>query len=204
MVRTSAAVLLVCAVLATPACTRTSGGVPVAGDDTQSGGAVPSTQGAPCAPATMPPVRVVAEVSDPSAPTATIGVPEGWSMSSGGGDPEGARLEGPDGMEAVVTIAPTVLDPESAFRDWVDFLTEDATVSTVSTLPGDLCGYSGQELMGNLADDTQSVEYRDRLVYVGTPGQAYLIVVHAEAPVGTPGFDEAATLVTDDFEIGLP
>ncbi|PRC45339.1 hypothetical protein C6A85_95670 [Mycobacterium sp. ITM-2017-0098] len=206
-----------CAVLAAPACTRTSDGVPLAGDDTGRSaqptteetpypGVVPTPApaGAPCAPATLPPVRVVAKVNDPAAPTATIGVPDGWSMSSGDGDVEGAHVEGPDGMEAVVVIQPAVPDPETAFREWVDFLTEGATVSTVSTLPGELCGYSGQELMGNLADDTQSVEYRDRVVHVGTAGQSYLIVVHAEAPAGTPGFEQAATLLTGDFEIGLP
>lgn len=206
MSRTPVAVLLLWVMLVAAACTRTSDGVPVAGEDTQT-----STQateivpaGAPCAPAELPPVRVVAEVADPAAPTATLGVPDGWSMSSGDGDAEGARLEGPDGMEAVVLIQPAAQDPESAFREWADFLTADADISTVSTLPGDLCGYSGQELMGSLADDTQSVEYRDRLVHVGTPGQAYLIVVHVEAPAGTPGFEAASNMVTGDFEIGLP
>lgn len=226
--RTSAMVLLTCVVLVSPACTKSSDGMPMAGDDTRSSaqpttaqtpdpsnsdddpmpGVVPTAQspvpaGAPCEPVAMPPVRVVAEVSDPAAPTATIGVPEGWSTSAGDGDAEGARVEGPDRMEAVVVIQPAAPDPETAFREWVDFLTDGATVSTVSTLPGELCGYSGQKLMGNLADDTQSVEYRDRLVHVGTAGQAYLIVVHVEAPAGTPGFDEAAMLVTGDFEIRL-
>ncbi len=160
--------------------------------------------GTPCVPAEMPPVRVVAAIPDPAAPKATVGVPDGWTTAPGDGDPEGARLEGPERMEAVVTIAPTTLDAETAFRDWVDMLTEGATLSTVSTLPGELCGYSGQVLMGNLADDNQSVEYRDRLVYVGTAAQNYLIVVHAEAPAGTPGFVDAAAVITDDFEIGLP
>jgi hypothetical protein len=204
MTRTSVVVLLVCVALAAAACTRTSDGVPTAGDDTGSSVVPTTTAGVPCVPEGLPAVRVVAKVSDPAAPTATIGVPEGWSMSSGDGDTEGARLEGPDGMEAVVVIQQAAQDPEVAFREWVDFLTEGATVSTVSTLPGELCGYSGQKLLGNLADDTQSVEYRDRVVHVGTAGQAYLIVVHVEAPAATPGFDEAARLVTGDFEIGLP
>jgi hypothetical protein len=223
-------VVLTCVVLAAPACTRTSDGTPTAGDgagrtaqpaapeetpypggtdDDPAPGVVPTAQtpapaGAPCIPAELPPVRVTAQVSDAAAPTATVAVPPGWSMSAGDADPEGARLEGPDDMEAVVLIQPAVQDPETAFREWVDFLTADATVSTVSTLPGELCGYSGQKLMGNLADDTQSVQYRDRLVHVGTAGQAYLIVVHAEAPAGTTGFDEAASLLTGDFEIALP
>lgn len=229
MPRNPVAVLLLSVMLVIPACSRTSDGVPVAGteppgaappgatgtpypgnsDDSPLPGIVPPEQtpapaGAPCVPADLPPVRLVAKVSDPAAPTATVGVPEGWSMSSGDGDPEGARLEGPDGMTAVVTIAPTTLDPEAAFREWVDALTDDATISTVSTLPGELCGYSGQKLMGNLSDGAESVEYRDRLVHVDTTGQAYVIAVHVEAPAGTTGFDEAATLLTGDFEIGLP
>lgn len=228
MIRIPVAATLVCLVLAVPACTRTSAGSPSAGDEPQSQvqattsqeapqktrgpsgddpmpGIVPTPApaGAPCVPDIVPPVRVVARVDDPGAPTVTVGLPDGWSSSSGNGDPEGVRLEGPDGMEAVVTIAATSLDAEAAFRDWIDFLTEDADISTVSTLPGQLCGYSGQELIGTLADDAQSVEYRDRLVYIGTAGQAYLVVVHAEAPAGTPGFDEAAMLLTEDFEIGL-
>ena len=227
MTRVPVAALLTCVLMFAPACTRSSDGVPTAGDDTHRStqtaspgetpypgnsdddpmpGVVPTTApaGAPCPPADMPPVRVVAEVTDPEAPTATVGVPEGWSMASGDSDPEGARLEGPEQMEAVVLIQPTAPDPEEAFREWIDFLTDGATVSTVSTLPGEMCGYSGQVLIGNLADDTQSVEYRDRLLHVSTPAQAYLIVIHAEAPAGTPGFEEAAAVVTADFEIGLP
>lgn len=226
MTRIPVAALLACVALVAPACTRTSDGVPTAGDDSRRSaettvqetpypgnsdddpmpGVVPTTApaGAPCPPAAMPAVRVVAQVNDPEAPTATVGVPEGWSMSSGDGDVEGARLEGPQGMEAVVIIQPAAPDPGQAFREWIDFLTDGATVSTVSTLPGEMCGYSGQVLIGNLADDTQSVEYRDRLLHVGTGAQDYLIVIHAEAPAGTAGFDEAAAVATGDFEIGLP
>lgn len=217
MVRVAAAIVLVGVAVAAPACTRLDEGVPVADGSPGALQPSPTTEraapsvppratapaGAPCVPADLPPVRVVAQIADPAAPKATVGVPDGWSMAAGNGDPEGARLEGPDLMEAVVTITPTSLDAEAAFGDWTDFLTEGASVSTVSVLPGDLCGYRGQVLMGNLADDRQSVDYRDRLVYVGTAAQNYLIVVHAEAPSGTAGFDEAAALVTGDFEIGL-
>jgi hypothetical protein len=62
--------------------------------------------------------------------------------------------------------------------------------------------------MGVLSDGAQSVQYQDRIVHVGVPtgttNQAYLIVVHVEAPAGTPGFDTAASVLTDVFEIGLP
>lgn len=229
--RAGPAALLMCAAIVVSACTRSSDGVPTAAprpereltttetsetappspgqwDDSEPG-VVPTTQppapaGTVCAPPVLPPVRTVAQVSDPGAPTATVGLPDGWSMSSGNGDPEGARFEGPEGMEAIVTIAPTPLDPAAAFREYVDALTEDATVSTVSTLPGELCGYSGQKLMGMLSDNAQSVEYEDRIVHLGTAVKDYLIVVHVQAPSGTPGFDDAASVLTEDFEIGLP
>jgi len=229
MTRTGVIVLLVCAAIAGSACTRTNDGVPIAAggqdraartsetvspdpraDDPVPGvvSTAPAPAGSICAPAGLPPVATVAQVSDPGAPTATVAVPDGWSMSSANGDPEGARLEGPEGMEAIVTITPTPLDPAAAFREYTDLLTRDATVSTVSVLPGEMCGYSGQKLMGVLSDGAQSVQYQDRIVHVGVPtgttDQAYLIVVHVEAPTGNPGFDTAASVLTDVFEIGLP
>ncbi|MGZ8801055.1 MAG: hypothetical protein ACXWZL_00145 [Mycobacterium sp.] len=232
MTRAGLAVLLVCTTLATSACTRSSEGVPTAGgedsavtttsgtsatpttetalpEDSPEPGVVPTTQtpapaGAVCAPADLPPVRTVAQVSDPAAPTATVSVPEGWSVSSGGGDPEGARLEGPIGMWATVTIAPTSLDPAAAFRKYSDDLTEGSVMTTVSMLPGEMCGFSGQQLMGILSDGTDTVQYEDRIVHVPASAQDYLIAVHVEAPSGTPGFEEAGSLLTEDFEIGLP
>ena len=230
MIRTPVALLLVCAAVVASGCTRSSDGAPTAGAPGSSGaleapatetvqpdprepdpqpGVVPTTQGpAPaasvCAPAELPPVRTVAQVSDPAAPTATVGVPQGWSMSSGGGDPEGARLQGEAGMSATVTIAPTPLDPAAAFRDYTDELTEGSVITTVSILPADMCGFSGQRLMGILSDGTQTVQYEDRIVHVPAPAQDYLIAVHVEAPSGAPGFDAAAALLTGDFEIGLP
>lgn len=155
-------------------------------------------------PADLPPVRIQAEIADPSAPTATVGVPEGWSMAS---VPDGARLQGPDGMWATITIAVAQPDAEAAFETYVEDLTADAVISSVSLLPGELCGYPGQKVMGVLSDEddgTGSVEYEARLVHVPTGGQAYLIAVYVEAPTRTAGFDEAAVMLTDDFEIGLP
>ncbi|MDA2895396.1 hypothetical protein PDG61_31115 [Mycolicibacterium sp. BiH015] len=220
MVRGAVAIGFVGAALAAPACTRLEDGAAVAdGNPTaQSSEPTESTQttettrltepspvpaGAPCAPAEVPPVRVAAEIPDTGAPKAIVGVPDGWSMASASG---GARLEGPDGMWATVTIAPTSPEPEDAFGTYTDDLTEETTVSTVSMLPADLCGYRGQRLMGVL-DKTgtpDTVEYKARIVHVPTAGEAYLIAVYIEAPSGTPGFDGAATLVTGDFEIDLP
>ncbi|GAB3217348.1 hypothetical protein [Mycolicibacterium hippocampi] len=226
MIRAPAAVLLVCATVVAAGCTRTSDGVPTAGtpvleapatetvqpdprEPEPQPGVVPTTQapepaGSVCAPAELPPVRTVAQISDPAAPTATVAVPPGWSMSSGGGDPTGARIQGESGMSATVTIAPTPLDPTTAFRDYTDELTEGSAITTVSILPGDMCGFSGQRLMGILSDGTETVQYEDRIVHVPTAAQDYLIAVHVEAPSGASGFAESAALLTGDFEIGLP
>lgn len=229
--RTGLPILLICAALAAPACSRTSEGVATVGTgaapaattttttsetdspdpqtDMPAPGVMPSTTsaapaGAPCVPATLPPVRVTAQISDPIAPTATVAVPEGWSMST---DPGGSRLDGPEGMWATVTIEATSNDPEDAFRIYADDLTAETVISTVSLLPGEMCDYSGQKLMGTLAwagDTGDSVQYEARIVHVTAAGQGYLIAVYVEAPSGAPGFDEAASLMTADFEIGLP
>ena len=167
--------------------------------------APPAAAGQVCVPDVPPPVSVVAQVADPAAPTATVGVPEGWSMSSGSGpDAVGAQMDGQGQMSATVSISATALDPAAAFRAYSDDLTRDATISTVSLLPAEMCGYSGQKLMGVLSDEAElSIEYRDRIVHVPTAGGNYLIAIHVEAPPSTPGFDEAASLLTEDFEIGI-
>jgi hypothetical protein len=223
-----AALALACLLVA---CERTSDGVPVAGEQPtaatssapsattrptqeadQSAPGVVSTTRAPvppntiaCSPPIKPAVRMTAEVEDPHAPRITVGVPEGWSMTAGSGD-VGGRLEGPRGMWAAVTIAQTQLDPTAAFRKYADGLMEKSAVSSVSIMPGELCGYSGQKLMGAWSDTPQNaVEFEDRIAHVWTnSGNSYLVAVHVEAPTGTPGFDTASSLLTEDFEIGLP
>jgi hypothetical protein len=222
------ALALACVVAA---CVRTSDGVPVAGEETATAtsaspsatprptwdadqtapGVVPTTQvsmppnSVTCSQPAMPAVRMTAEVDDPQAPRIAVGVPDGWSMSAGSGD-VGGRLEGPRGMWATVTIAQTQLDPAVAFREYADDLMAESAVSSVSILPGELCGYSGQKLIGAWSDTPQNaVEFSDRIVHVWTnSGKNYLVAVHVQAPTGTPGFDEAADLLTADFEIGLP
>jgi hypothetical protein len=222
-----AALALAC-VLA--ACVHTSDGVPVAGEeaatatsavpsatrptqetDQSAPGVLPTTR-APVAPNTIacsqpvePSVRMTAEVDDPRAPRITVGVPDGWSMTAGSGD-VGGRLEGPRGMWATVTIAQTQLDPTSAFRTYADDLMAESAVSSVSIMPGELCGFSGQKLMGAWSDTPQNaVEFQDRIVHIWTnSGNNYLVAVHVQAPTGTDGFDAAASLLTEDFEVGLP
>jgi len=227
-----AALAVACVVVA---CERTSDGVPVAGEqsattETATPSAGPSAttrpteeadQTAPgvlptsqtpvppntvvCAQPVEPAVRMTAEIDDPQAPRITVGVPDGWSIAAGSGD-VGGRLDGPRGMWATVTIAQTQLDAAAAFRTYADDTMAKSAVSSVSIMPAELCGYSGQKLIGAWSDTPQNaVEFEDRIVHVWTNGGAtYLVAVHVQAPTGTPGFDEAAEVLTEDFEIGLP
>lgn len=222
------AVAAIFVAVAAAACTRTSDGVPAAepgvqqtsteertpmpsgqpSDDPAAPGVVPTPSspaaaGPICVPASLPPVRTVAQVADPAAPTATVAVPDGWSMSGGGGD-IGAQLAGPSGMQAVVTITPADSDAEAAFRQYADELTADKAITTLSMLPGEMCGLSGQTLQGILSDGAETVQYRDRIVHVPTGDRYYLIAVHVTAPSGASGFDDSAAVLTEDFEIGLP
>jgi hypothetical protein len=126
-------------------------------------------------------------------------------MTAGSGD-VGGRLEGQRGMWATVTIAQTQLDPTAAFRKYADDLMAESAVSSVSIMPGELCGFSGQKLMGAWSDTPQNaVEFQDRIVHVWTnSGNNYLVAVHVQAPTGTDEFDAAASLLTDDFGVELP
>lgn len=171
-------------------------------------GIAPTTDAPPgsgplCTRTVRPPVSVVAKVSDPQAPTATVAVPDGWSMSAGSGD-IGAQLQGPSGMRATVSITATDPDPEVAFRHYTDELTTGMSITTVSLLPAEMCGLSGQELLGILSDGTDTVQYQDRIVHVPTIERDYLIAVHVTAPSDTSGFDDPASVLTEDFEIVLP
>jgi hypothetical protein len=108
-------------------------------------------------------------------------------------------------MTASVSIAPTKLAPEAAFRDYTDKLMAQSAVSTVSILPAELCEYSGQRLMGAWSDTPQnSVEFFDRVAHVWTNTTNYLIAIHVEAPTGVDGLDDASTAITKDVEITIP
>ena len=76
---------------------------------------------------------------------------------------------GPDGIWATVTIARTPLDPAAAFKKYADEAMAASAVSSVSVLPADLCGYSGQKLLGAWSDTPQqAVEFGDRIAHVWT------------------------------------
>jgi len=145
-----------------------------------------------------------ATVADPAAPKITVAVPDGWSAAPGTGD-VGARFTGPDDMVAEISITATALDPAAAFTRYSDDVMAKYPISTLSLLPAELCGYSGQELMGTWADEPgESIQYRDRVAHIWTNSQNYLVVIHVEAPSGTAGFDPAASTLTSDFDIVIP
>jgi hypothetical protein len=153
-------------------------------------------------PARVP--RATVRVSDPAAPTITVAVPDGWSVEPGSGD-VGARIQGADGMFATVTIAQTRLGPAEAFTEYADKVMAASTVSSVSVLPAELCGYSGQKLMGAWSDTPQqSVEFLDRIAHIWTNTNDYLVAIHVQAPAGTDRFDADSAVLIEDFAIGIP
>lgn len=224
MTRGVLSALLVCAVTLVPACTRSSDGAATAQsaesataatssvtetsvappvvttDDTPGVAPTPATSAADedCAPSAPPAIPVDVRIDDPAAPTVVVGAPEGWTTTP---SPDGVTLTGPGDISGTVTITATPLDPAAAFRGYADDLTADTTMSTLSLLPAQTCGFSGQKLMGMLGGVTPgSVLYQARIVHV--PG--YLIAVYVEAPTDSPDFDAEAPVLTQGLRIGLP
>ena len=211
------------------ACARTSEGVPVAADGVVTESAAPSTRAIPtpetdltepgilptertpvpagsitCSVEPPPPVSVMASVPDPAAPKITVALPSGWSTTKGDGD-IGARITGPDGIWATVTIVRTPLDPAAAFRQYADDEMAASAVSSISVVPADLCGYSGQKLLGAWsASPQQAVKFGDRIAHIWTDTNNYLVAVHVQAPADTAGFDPFVSPMMDDFGIEIP
>ncbi|KKF02285.1 hypothetical protein [Mycolicibacterium obuense] len=205
MVRGALALLAAGTALLLPSCVRGSDGSPtmrpaesstaaassaVPTDDVP--GVVPTpaaTSDEDCAPVGVP---VDVRIDDPKAPTVVVGVPDGWTATPA---QDGVTMQG-RGVSGTVTITATPMGPAQAFRRYADDLTAESELSTLSLLPAQTCGFSGQKLMGQLDE----VVYEARIVHV--PG--YLIAVYAEAPTGTPDFDAAAAVPTGGLRIGLP
>jgi hypothetical protein len=104
-----------------------------------------------------------------------------------------------------VTIAPTTLDAEAAFEQYGNQRTEKASINSISLLPGDLCGYSGQELIGILAENpVDGVDYADRIIHVWTNSGDFLVAVQLQGPNGGPGLDPAKSVLLADFGIRMP
>lgn len=145
-----------------------------------------------------------ATVADPAAPALVIGVPNGFLPTSGTSD-VAVSMAGPEAMSAQVTIVATELDAEAAFKKYADDVTADKEFSSISVLPGDLCGYSGQRLMGSVADQPgKAVEFRDRIVHVWTNTKDYLVAIHLQGPTGVAGFDAVEAVLMADFGIRIP
>jgi hypothetical protein len=137
-------------------------------------------------------------------PTVILAVPEGFSTQPGTDD-TALKLTGPGGMTATVTISPTTLDAQAAFQQYADQRTAGASINSLSVLPGEVCEYSGQELMGILADRPgEEIDYADRVVHVWTGDGDFLIAVRLEAPNKTPGFDTAKSALLTDLGIRMP
>lgn len=198
-------------VASSAATTRTSSSPPPATDTPESSepGVVETARQPVPANATVCPQEfsgptAVGTVADPAAPKITVALPDGWSSAPGSGD-VGARLTGPDDMLAEIRIAATTLDPAAAFTRYSDDLMAKYPISTLSLLPADLCGFSGQKLMGTWADDPdESIQYQDRIAHIWTNTKTYLVAVHVEAPSGATRFDTAADVLTGDFGIVIP
>ena len=196
---------------ATPAPTSSTRAIPTPEADLTEPGVVATTRTAvpagtmSCALSDPPGEGVAtAAVGDPAAPRITVALPQGWSSAPGDGD-VGATLTGPDGVSATVTIVKTPLDPSAAFKKYSDDAMAASPVSSVSVLPGDLCGYSGQKLLGSWADTPeQAVEFGDRIAHIWTNNGDYLVAVHVEGPTGSPDFDPFTSPIMNDFGIELP
>lgn len=146
---------------------------------------------------------VTVHSSAPGSPTLTVGIPEGFAEETADG--EGVRLAGPAGMTAHITLTPTTRNARDAFTQYSVDRVAKFSIHSVSVIPGDLCGYSGQELIGILAEQPgKGNEYADRIVHVWTNSGDFMAVVRLEAPSGTPGFDEARTAMLADFGITMP
>ena len=155
-----------------------------------------------CLPTATPGTPATAQIDDPSAPRIVVAMPAGWTAAPSA---TGLTLTGPDGMTGTVTVAKTALDPTAAFEKYTDDVSDQAPISSVSVLPAEICGYSGQQLKGVLSGGPAGKQvYEDRIVHVWTNDGDYLIAVHVAAAETSPAFDAAAETLTADFPITLP
>nr|MDT0523845.1 hypothetical protein [Streptomyces sp. DSM 41633] len=115
------------------------------------------------------------------------------------------RLTGPAGMTAEITLTPTTRTARADFQRYADDRVSKYPINSVSVLPGDLCGYSGQKLMGTLAEQPgRGIRYADRIVHIWTNDGAFLGAVRVEAPGVTADFDQTSSAMLADFGITMP
>lgn len=202
---------------ATPAMSTESTRPPDTPPTSESAGAQPGppTMGvAPTLPDTVPPNALVCQpvpapgtattvqIADPAAPRIVISLPTGWNASP---RPTGATLTGPDGMSGDVEITETNLDPAAAFEKYADAIAALAPISSISLLPAENCGYSGQRMMGVLSGARLgSLTFADRVAHIWTNTKNYLVAIHVGTPTRMPGFDAATPVLLADYAITVP
>ena len=157
-----------------------------------------------CDSPSPPAQTMTATTGAPGAPTVVVAVPDGFSQGAPPSGDVALNLTGPDGLTGTVKISPTPLDAGAAFQRYADARTAGHEFNSVSILPDELCGYSGQKLMGVLADKPGSgSDYVDRIVHVWTNNGDYLIALQLQGPAGSKGLDAAKPVLLGDFGIRM-
>lgn len=155
---------------------------------------------APAAPAQT----MTATTGAPGSPTVIVAVPDGFTPGAPPSGDVALNLTGPDGLTGTVRITPTTQDAAAAFQQYTDARTAGHEFNSVSVLPDELCGYSGQKLMGVLADKPGSgSDYVDRIVHVWTNNGDYLVALQLQGPTGSKGLDVAKPVLLGDFGIRM-
>lgn len=232
--KTIAVATVVAAVGLGCACARQTEGAAVAGEPTTSSTAQRSTSSTSAASTPSPgsgfgvvettrrPLEPMAQTCEPAGrepgsqqisfvqgarpdtPIIELLAPDNWKFAPSPVDPT-LNLTGPNGLKGTVTVAPTELEPTEAFDKYSDDAMAKAPIASLSVLPGELCGYSGQKLMGMWSGSGGApVEYRDRIAHVWTNSTSYLVAIHLEGPQGASGFAAAEELMMKDFGIDIP
>ncbi len=157
-----------------------------------------------CDPPSPPAQTMTATTGASGAPSVVVAVPDGFSQGAPPSGDVALNLTGPDGLTGTVTITRTTQDAASAFRQYADTRTAGHEYNSVSILPDELCGYSGQKLMGVLGDRPGSGnDYADRIVHVWTNNGDYLIALRLQGPTGSKGIDAAKPVLLGDFGIRM-
>lgn len=165
----------------------------------------PVTAGEQVCDLPSPPAQTMtATTGAPGSPTVIVAVPDGFSQGTPASGDVALNLTGPDGLTGTVKITPTPQDAAAAFQGYADARTAGHEFNSVSILPDELCGYSGQKLMGVLADKPGSgSDYVDRIVHVWTDSGNYLIALQLQGPAGSKGLDAAKPVLLGDFGIRM-
>ncbi|WP_243747729.1 hypothetical protein [Mycolicibacterium sp. CBMA 226] len=157
-----------------------------------------------CDPPSPPAQTLTATTGSPGSPTVVVAVPDGFSQGAPPSGDVALNLTGPDGLTGTVKITPTTQDAAAAFRQYADARTAGHEFNSLSILPAELCGYSGQKLMGTLGDKPGSgSDYADRIVHVWTNTGDYLVALQLQGPTGSKGLDAAKPVLLGDFGIRL-